>query len=73
MAKQQTAVDFLMEKLKFINKEAYGELFNDWYDEGNLMHKEQIINAANAIDKYPAARPDRMTFGEEYYNETYKK
>ncbi len=69
--KQQTAVDFLMEKLKFINKEAYGELFNDGYDEANLMHKEQIIEAHKQGNKHNgwALRHEH----EQYYNETYGK
>ena len=66
---QQTAVDFLKDRLESIL-----ELYNSEWDkvyqvleQAKQMEKEQICNA---FDK---GWKDEMRIGEEYYNETYSK
>jgi hypothetical protein len=41
MADKQTAVEWLMDKLKFINKEAYAELYNESFEEARKMEETQ--------------------------------
>jgi ribosomal protein S24E len=44
--KQQTAVDWLSETLRFTNKEAYAEIYDN-INKAKEMEKKQIINAHN--------------------------
>lgn len=43
------------------------------FQQALQMEKEQIIEAGNSVDEFPNSRPDRISFGEQYYNETYGK
>ena len=67
MENKQTAVDWLMDKLKFINKEAYAELYNESFEQAKQMEKWQIMDAVDfGTEKFGDV-------AEEYYNETYGK
>lgn len=69
MENKQTAVEWLMDKLKYINKETYAELYNESFDQAKQMEKEQIIQFA---DEYAdAVMGGCINRAEEYYNETY--
>jgi len=75
MAKQ-TAVEYLMEQLKFTNKEAYAELHcNGEFEKAQQMFKEQTMDAHGIKQKciYTSGEDwivDEID-GEQYYNETY--
>ena len=68
--KKQTAVDFLMDKLKFIDKNAYNELYNDGYDQAKAMEKEQIVDAHLTGLIHPL-EIEASKQAEQYYNKTY--
>ncbi len=65
--KQQTAIDFLVEQLRFTHKEAYNDLY-EVIEQAKQMEKEQIKDAYNydvTIDQF---------YGnnfEQYYSEVY--
>ena len=43
---QQTAVDWLIEQIKYIDKETYATLINEGqFEQAKQIEKEQIINA----------------------------
>ena len=42
-------------------------------EEQKELERQQIIDAANSIDEYPNSRPDRLSFGEQYYTEKFSK
>jgi hypothetical protein len=67
----QTAVSWLMEKLKFIDKNAYGILYNESYEQAKEMEKEQITEAV----MYGDIRGKLETYmtAEQYYNQNYNK
>ncbi len=68
MKNKQTAVDWLMDKLKFINKEAYAELYNESFEQAKQMEKEQIKQA------FKDCHDLGHIYGldtEQYYNKTY--
>ena len=78
MSKQQTAVEWLVQKVELISnnktlskKEAI-DLYNKSIEQANEMFKQQIIDSNRAgvdmvIDKKP------FITGEKYYNETFNK
>lgn len=63
----QTAVEWLIEQLKFTDKEAYAELYEN-IKKAKQMEKEQIMNAYNGGQQIPP-----FEYAEKYYNETYGK
>jgi hypothetical protein len=63
--KKQTAVDLLMDKLKFIDKNAYNELCNNGYGQAKRMQNEQMEDAYLAGEA-----KDRKYFNETYNTET---
>jgi hypothetical protein len=68
---QQTAVEYLMEQLKFTNKEAYAELHcNGEFEKAKQMEKEQKKDAykTSAEHFYNNGKPGKFEY---YYNETY--
>jgi hypothetical protein len=68
MKNKQTAVEYLMEQLKFINKEAYAHLSGGRERKAYAMEKEQIGRA------YQEGLIDGMNHSpKEYYNENYGK
>jgi hypothetical protein len=73
MAKQ-TAVEYLMEQLKFINKEAYADLYDESFSRAKAMEKEQIIDAyVGYNDDEFGLLINIKDMAEQYYNETYGK
>jgi hypothetical protein len=85
MKDKQTAVDWFLDQVKFIDKEVYAELYNQSLEQAKQMEKEQIIDArANGFmssaegwnGEIPCMKWSelvRETKCEEYYNETYGK
>lgn len=83
MENKQTAVEWLMDKLKFINKEAYAELYNESFEQAKQMEKKQIMKARDSyINQMLKVNDDLLIYGEskfkemtseQYYNETYGK
>jgi GTP1/Obg family GTP-binding protein len=67
--KQQTAVEFLMDKLFDASFDIERQI--EWFDQAKEMENNQIIIAYNrgCID----ALKDEMKRGEQYYKETFKK
>jgi hypothetical protein len=63
---QQTAVEYLLEKLY---TEYRFEFSGTIVDKAKAMEKEQILNACYQFSDYPFNKEDHL----EYYNETYKK
>jgi hypothetical protein len=72
---QQTAVEYLMEQLKFTNKEAYAELHcNGEFEKAQQMFKEQTEMAfakSYLIGVECVTYDDANKASEQYYNETY--
>jgi hypothetical protein len=64
---EQTAVSWLMEKLKFIDKNAYGILYNESFEQAKDMEKQQIEDAFNSGLAYD------YDDSETYYNKIYNK
>jgi hypothetical protein len=75
MAKQ-TAVEYLMEQLKFTNKEAYAELHcNGEFEKAKQMEKEQLekfylLGDKDGFESCYYHNSNCLDF-EQYYNETY--
>jgi hypothetical protein len=70
MAKQ-TAVEYLMEQLKFTNKEAYAELHcNGEFEKAQQMFKEQTMDAHVKGHNAPSSTLKQYD-AEQYYNEVY--
>jgi hypothetical protein len=69
--KKQSSVEWLMDKLKFVDKNSYNELYED-YEQAKAMHKEEIIDAWRNGDKDCMYFPkEEDQFSEQYYNETF--
>jgi hypothetical protein len=64
---QLTSLEWLMDKLKFIDKNAYNELY-EYYEQAKEMQKEQIVNAHLDGQSLVSCKDE---YGEKYYNETY--
>jgi hypothetical protein len=62
---KQTAVQTLVEQLRFTHKEAYNDLY-EVIQQALEMEKQQIIEAWIATDN-----PLQRMSAEQYYNETY--
>jgi hypothetical protein len=73
MKNKQTAVDFLMEQLKFINKEAYAHLSGGRERKAYAMQKEQIKDAYKDGILIEFLKVSESKNAEQYYNETYGK
>jgi hypothetical protein len=68
--KKQTAVQRLVEQLRFTHKEAYNDLYEVIQQELE-MEKQQIIEAFN-LGQQKEAKQEFWTKGEQYYKETYE-
>jgi hypothetical protein len=69
--KQQTAVDWLSEQLRFTDKEAYAELY-ETIQQAKAMEKKQIEIAFSDGQQIPINSPTLPMYSrEEYYNDTY--
>lgn len=69
----QSSVEWLMDKLKFVDKNSYNELYED-YEQAKAMHKEEYIDAwiTGHLDvRY--SRNKLRPMAEEDYNETFGK
>jgi hypothetical protein len=71
--KNQTAVEWLFEKLPTIDK--YDPYYADIFQQAKAMEKEQIIDAVDAgfDDGSNFIEDIKFTNAEQYYNETYGK
>jgi hypothetical protein len=76
--KQQTAVEWFMEKIG--EKQPNGmhvidslEDVANVFQQAKAMEKEQIINAIDSQYNYDKWTKQLPTLGEQYYNETYNK
>jgi hypothetical protein len=67
---KQTAVQRLIEQLRFTHKEAYNDLYEVIQQELE-MEKQQIIEAFN-LGQQKEAKQEFWTKGEQYYKETYE-
>ena len=68
--KQQTAVDWLSEQLRFTDKEAYAELY-ETIQQAKAMEKKQIEIAFSDGQQIPINSPTLPMYSrEEYYNDT---
>lgn len=67
MKNKQTAVEWLVDQVKFIDKEVYAELYNQLLEQAKQMEKEQISRA------YQEGLIDGMNHSpKDYYNKTYR-
>jgi hypothetical protein len=69
MAKKQTAVEWLEEKLSTSSSDELVGNINNWFDQARQMEKEQIEETYNqaCLDAFI----DDNKYGKDYYNETY--
>jgi hypothetical protein len=65
-----TAVEWLYEQIKFIDKDTYNQLYEQ-YQQALEMEKQQICKAFDEGWIYGDGYIDKPA--KEYYNETYKK
>ena len=70
MEKQQTAVDWLVEKM--LNQDWYTYKSLEYIEQAKAMEKEQILQALND-GKAMIISPTSNKSLEQYYNETYKQ
>jgi hypothetical protein len=84
METKQTAVEWLLDQVKFIDKEVYAELYNQSLEHAKQMDKEQkqeFYNEGKDFSSYTYDEQyggveywDREPLGfEDYYNQTYNK
>jgi hypothetical protein len=66
---KQTAVQTLVEQLRFTHKEAYNDLY-EVIQQALEMEKQQIIEAFN-LGQQKEAKQEFWTKGEQYYEQTY--
>ncbi len=71
--KKQTAVEFIMDKLNLIDKNAYNELYNDGYAQAIEMEKNQIIDAHLSSSKQICKSIELWSGinSYQYFNDTY--
>jgi hypothetical protein len=62
---KQTAVEWLVEQIKTKHDKLFIEFYASEIEEAKEMEKQQIIEAFNKSLPWE--------FGEQYYNETFKK
>jgi len=62
---KQTAVEWLVEQIKTKHDKLFIEFYASEIEEAKEMEKQQIIEAFNKSVPFK--------FGEQYYNETFKK
>ena len=74
---KQTAVEYLMEQLKFTNKEAYAELHsNGEFEKAQQMFKEQTMDAYEEGEENCDGQSRYIidyNGKETYYSKTYSK
>ncbi len=75
MADKQTAVEWLMDQLKFINKEAYTELHNESFEQAKEMHKDQLGSsfARGYMSGFAGANNIESKDFDQYYTENYEQ
>ena len=66
MSKQETAIEWLYEQIKNINKVEYAFSYFEAFEQAKAMEREQIIKAIDYCR-------DKYIDSENYYNETYGK
>jgi hypothetical protein len=66
MSKQETAIEWLYEQIKNINKVEYAFSYFEAFEQAKEMEKEQIIKAIDYCR-------DKYIDSENYYNENYGK
>ena len=75
MANKETAVEYLMQQLKFTNKEAYDSFKTFW--RAKQIEKEQMIKFAQIVlDKAECSHTGMVYLDgdiEDIYNKTYKQ
>jgi len=69
--KQQTAVEWLAETLRFANKGLYAEMYED-IDQAKELEKQQIIGAHLTGLIHPLEM-EATKQAEQYYNETFNQ
>ncbi len=71
----KTAMQELIEFIRFTDKECYAIMFNEGlFDKALEKEKEQIIDAHGTKGWYkPSDKTSGITTGEEYYNQTYNQ
>ncbi len=67
---QQTAVEWLYNKLSTCTSDEMVGNINNWFEQAKQMEKEQIIKAHGL--KYYDLNEETVN-GEQYFNETYGK
>jgi hypothetical protein len=77
METKQTSVEWLLDQVKFIDKEVYAELYNQSLEQAQQMHEEEIMDAYedgedNAMNYHSIPNFKDIT-AEQYYNQTYNK
>jgi len=77
MENKQTAVDFLIERLRVVNKRVWAELYEEC-NQAKQIEKEQIINAFGEKRQFIGFENNEFfgikeVTGEEFYNKTYGK
>ena len=70
-----TAIQDLIECIRFTDKECYATMFNEGVFENALKkEKEQIIQARiDGDENYSLIGGKRYEYAEQYYNETYNQ
>jgi hypothetical protein len=71
MSKQETAIEWLYEQIKNINKVEYAFSYFEAFEQAKAMEKEQTMNAHN--QGYADGYRDNGNSPIDYYNETYGK
>lgn len=74
---QQTPVEWLMDKLKFIDRNTYNTIYEDYFSQAKELEKKQIMKTAiqchfEGVRQSMKTIEEYIAYGEQYYNETYK-
>ena len=70
---KQTTVEWLLEQLELHYNGENDMYYSDFVEKAKEMEKQQIIDAYRVGKVEATFTPEKLTIGEQYYNETFKK
>ena len=62
-----TSIEWLLEKIEQKNGTEFSSYYVEFIEQAKEMHKKEIIDA------YDKNKMGRVNYGEQYYQETFKK
>lgn len=68
---KQSSVEFIKNNLERLGMLDNGIVMTNIFQQAKAMHKEEIVNAYRVGKTEINIPPEKLTTGQQYYNETY--